>query len=96
MFWGSFTYDHKGPYHIWEDETKAEKAYAIKELKRLNNLKEDEDRAAWELKQQLKREAYYRVHGKRIGGKPAEWRYNKANGAYMREKGHGGIDWWRY
>jgi hypothetical protein len=96
MFWGSFSYDYKGPCHIWEDETPVEKAYAITEIKRLNALKEDEDRAAWELKQQLKREAYFGLHGRRIGGKPAKWRHNKANGAYVREKGHGGIDWWRY
>ncbi len=45
MFWGSFIYDYKGLCYIWEDETKVEKVYAIEELKRLNNLKEDKDKA---------------------------------------------------
>jgi hypothetical protein len=93
MFWGSFLYDHKGPYYIWEDETAAKKAYAIIEIKRLNGLKEDEDRATWELKQQLKKEAYYGLHRRRIGSKPAKWRHNRTTRAYVREKGHRGIDW---
>ena len=50
MFWGSFSYNYKGPCHIWEDETLTKKKYVITELKRLNALKEDEDRVTWELK----------------------------------------------
>ncbi|PMD13597.1 hypothetical protein NA56DRAFT_585185, partial [Hyaloscypha hepaticicola] len=87
IFWDSFIYNHKDPCYIWEDEIKTEKVYIIKEFKYLNNLKEDEDRAVWELK-----EVYYRVYSKRIRGKSIEWRYNKANRAYMREKGYRGID----
>jgi hypothetical protein len=93
---GVFSYDQKGPCHIWEDETLEEKKYAQAELKRLNRLKEDDDRAAWELNQQLKREAYYGRHGRRIGGVPAKWKHTVDNGAYVREKGKRGIDWWRY
>jgi hypothetical protein len=43
-------YNYKGPCYIWEDETTIEKEFAKAEIKRLNAFKEDEDRAAWELK----------------------------------------------
>jgi hypothetical protein len=36
MFWDCFTYDLKGPCHIWEDETGAEKAAAKAKLNALN------------------------------------------------------------
>ncbi len=93
MFWGCFSWDYKGPCHIWEEETLAEKKYAIQELKRMNALREDDDRASWELKQQLKREAYFGLYGRRIAGVPAKWKHMAENGAYIREKGHGGINW---
>jgi hypothetical protein len=96
MFWGAFSYDKKGPCWIWEDETAAEKKFAIAELKRMNALREDDDRAAWELAQQLKRDAYFGRTGKRFPGLPAKWKHIAKHGAYVREKGKGGIDWWRY
>ena len=58
----------------------------------MNALKVDDDRAAWELAQQLKREAYYGATGHRYPGVPAKWRHTKANSAYVREKGKGGIN----
>jgi len=96
MFWGCFSYDQKGPCYIWEDKTAAKKKFAITEIKRMNKEKEADDRLAWELEQQLHREAYFGRHGRRIGGVPTKWRHSKENRAYVREKGHGGIDWWRY
>jgi hypothetical protein len=36
MFWGCFSYDYKGPCHIWEPETPAIKKAAEKHLKELN------------------------------------------------------------
>lgn len=96
MFWGAFTYDQKGPCHIWEDKTAAEKKYAIQELKRINGLREEDDWAAWELAQQLKREEYFGRTGKRFPGVPAKWKHTASTRAYVREKGKGGIDWWRY
>jgi hypothetical protein len=77
---------------MWEEETLAQNKYAIQELKRMNALSEDENRASWDLKQQLKREAYLGLHGRRIGRVPAKWKHTAENGAYVREKGHGGID----
>jgi hypothetical protein len=36
MFWGCFSYDKKGPCHIWKPETKTERAAAQKEIDKLN------------------------------------------------------------
>jgi hypothetical protein len=35
MFWGCFSYDKKGPCHIWKPETKTERAAAQKEIERV-------------------------------------------------------------
>lgn len=37
MFWGCFTYDKKGQYHIWKTETAAEKLEAQEELGQLHS-----------------------------------------------------------
>jgi hypothetical protein len=36
MFWGSFSYYEKGPCHIWEPETVAEKKALKKDLEERN------------------------------------------------------------
>ena len=36
MFWGCFTYDFKGPCHIWQAETKTEKQEATKDVDLMN------------------------------------------------------------
>jgi hypothetical protein len=36
MFWGCFTYDKKGPFHIWTPETKKEKEEAKKAVDKMN------------------------------------------------------------
>jgi hypothetical protein len=46
----------------------AEKKHAIAELKHMNALRIDDDRAAWELAQQIKREAYFGRTKKRYPG----------------------------
>lgn len=46
MFWGSFSYNHKGPCHIWKDETKEEKLLAQKTIDKLNKEREPELKAA--------------------------------------------------
>ena len=45
MFWGSFTYDKKGPCYIWEEETKAEKAASKKDLDARNAARIEIDEA---------------------------------------------------
>jgi hypothetical protein len=36
MFWGAFTYDRKGPFHIWQKETPAEKKASTAYIDALN------------------------------------------------------------
>jgi hypothetical protein len=55
-------------------------------------LRVDDDRAAWELAQQIKREAYFGRTKKRYPGIPAQWKHTADIGIYIREKGKGGID----
>ena len=96
MFQGCFLYNQKGPCYIQEDKTLVEKKYVIAELKRMNTSREDNDRAAQELKQQLKREVYFGRYSRRISRVPTKWKYTAKTRAYVREKGKGGIDQWRY
>jgi hypothetical protein len=45
MFWGCFTYNKKGPYHIWKDETVAEKKEATEFIQKWNEEHEAEHKA---------------------------------------------------
>ena len=49
MFWGCFSYDWKGPMHIWKAETAAEKKKAKEEIDCLNKILEPQARQRWEL-----------------------------------------------
>jgi hypothetical protein len=40
LFWGSFTYDKKGPCHVWEKETAKEKKEMKEDLDARNSLYE--------------------------------------------------------
>ena len=91
MFWGSFSYDEKGPFHIWKPETKKEKRAADVEIKRLNDRLEPVKRAEWEASY-----AIYRLGLRNKPGPRAQWRFNKDNGKLVRENEAGGIDWWLY
>jgi hypothetical protein len=55
MFWGCFSYDKKGPCHIWEEETAKEKKEAMKWLEAKNEELEPLRREAWELETALRR-----------------------------------------
>jgi transposase len=92
MFWGCFTYDKKGPFHIWKAETAAQKKAAQAELDAKNAAIEAENREIWELETAMRRINITRNQG---GRRPA-WRHTKETGAYIRHKGKGGIDWYRY
>jgi transposase len=91
MFWGCFSYDKKGPCHIWADETVTEKKEADKWLEEQNKILEPEARANWEIETAMRR---VRITRNMPGTKPT-WRWNKANGKLTRDSS-GGIDWYRY
>lgn len=48
MWWSCFSYDQKGPYHIWEAETKEEKAAQKKDIDLRNSARFMSDKAVWE------------------------------------------------
>jgi len=91
MWWSSFSYYEKGPCYIWKDETVKERNNAIKDLEKRNALIEEENKRMWEITKGIERVGLRNKPGKR----PA-WKHTKENGAYIRTKGKGGIDWYRY
>ena len=66
MFWGCFSYDKKGPMHIWKPETAQERAQAQKELDALNTKLEPQCREEWELATSMRRINLRRKPGGRI------------------------------
>lgn len=55
MFWARFSYDEKGPCHVWEDETAKEKKKAKEWMEKVNALLEPECKANWELETAMRR-----------------------------------------
>jgi transposase len=90
MFWGCFSYDKKGPCHIWKPETKIERAAAQKEIDKLNEELEPILRQEWELNTHMSR---LDLENKR--GRKPKWKWDKQHGKLTRTDGTG-IDWWRY
>lgn len=91
MFWGCFSYDMKGPCHIWKPETAVEKKKATKHLEELNDILEPAKRIEWELSNGVRRINLRR----QIPGPKPQWRFTPQNGKLVRG-GKGGIDWYRY
>ena len=90
MFWGYFSYEKKGPFHIWKPETAAEKHAAQRDIDKINEILEPVAKENWELGTGMQRMGL-RTKG---GRKPA-WRWNETHGKVVR-KCKGGIDWYRY
>lgn len=90
MFWGCFSYDKKGPCHIWKPETKKEKEKAEKELEKLNAELEPIMKEEWELNTGMKR-----LGLRAKGGLKPQWKWTKKTGKLARGS-KGGIDWYRY
>jgi transposase len=91
MWWSCFSYDFKGPYHIWRTQTVAERKRDDIKLAELNETLEAAARAEWELSTGLRRINLRR----NPGGKKPQWRWNRSTGKLVR-KSQGGIDFWRY
>lgn len=87
MFWGCYSYDKKGPFHIWRPETKKEKEQSQKEIDRLNEVLKPAAKEAWELETVM---ANMKLRSK--GGRKAKWKWIKKHGKIVRD-GKGGIDW---
>jgi transposase len=89
MFWGCFSYNHKGPMHIWTTETAKEKKVAQEELDDWNS--EIFWKAAEEFDERLLQRDAARTRGK----KPL-FRFGEKQGKLVRKAKSGGIDWYRY
>jgi hypothetical protein len=97
MFWGCFTYDKKGPCHIYSKETAKERKLAEKAIDSMNAENEAQFKEEWEaqeLAQQLDR---LDIGPPRRGRprQPRQWKFTAKTGKLQR-KGKGGVDWWRY
>ena len=92
MFWGCFSYDKKGPCHIWDDETPAEKKEAKEWLEQRNQELEEICRQEWELETAMRRLNVRR----KVGGIKPKWRWTEKTGKLERKALRGGIDWYRY
>jgi len=55
MFWGCFTYNRKGPCHIWKPETKKKKQQADQVIAELNKELEPAIKEQWELETGVQR-----------------------------------------
>lgn len=86
MFWGCFTYDKKGPCHIYKPETTKDRQMAQKEIDELNEKLEPVKREEWELRNGIKRLGLRQIPGRR-----PQWNFNSQNGKLTRSK-RGGID----
>ena len=91
MFWGCFSYDKKGPCHIWQPETATERKKAQAVINKLNKELKPRMREEWELNTGIRRMGLRNLPGPKPG-----WRFTEATGKLVRNQGHGGIDWWRY
>jgi hypothetical protein len=91
MFWGCFSYDKKGPCHVYRPETKIEKEIATWKISQLNADLEPVMREEWELSTAMRRTGLRNKPGK----KPT-WRWTETTGKLVRKPGSAGIDWWRY
>ena len=90
MFWGCFLYNKKGPYHIWQLETAAERKKAKSLLTKLNK----------ELKPIIQEEQELnldigRLQLQNLPRQKPEQKWNTKNGKLTRGKGKG-IDWYYY
>ena len=90
MFWGSFSYDKKGPFHIWKPETAKDKREAQIDIDKMNEELEEDAKTQWELEVGMRRMGLQNQ-----GGRRPVWKWDKQHGKIVRE-GKGGIDWYRY
>jgi hypothetical protein len=88
MWWSAFSYNKKGPYHIWEDETKEEKEECIKDLAARNAARYEEDKINWELENGIRR---LRATSTMPGRKPT-FKHDENTSAYVLKEGKGGVN----
>jgi len=97
MFWGCFTYDKKGPCHVWKKQSAADKQAMNDDLDARNKRIEVANRRKWQKKQREWLKKWIDDHkGNRPGGVRKKWVHSEENGAFVVKPGRGGINWYRY
>jgi transposase len=96
MFWGAFSYDKKGPCHVWEKETAEEKRERKADLEARNSLIEKANKQKWEKEQRKWLRDWTKAHGRKPSGMRKTWKHNEKTGAFVVKNGRGGINWYRY
>lgn len=91
MFWGSFSYDKKGPCHCWKPETAPEKRRSEEMISAWNSDREPKMKEEWELDSGLSRMGL-----RNKPGRAPQWKFTEKTGKLSRAKSKGGIDWFRY
>ena len=92
MQWSCFSYDEKGPYHIWEDETPAEKRSCKADLAARDAERYEKDKEEWEMACSIER-----LHVTRAQSGPrAQFKHTKKTGAYILNEGKGGVNQYQY
>jgi hypothetical protein len=80
MFWGCFSYERKGPCHVYKPETMAEKKDAARKIEQLNAELEPIQKQEWELTTSMRR-----VGLRNKPGKKPQWRWTEKTGKLERE-----------
>jgi hypothetical protein len=96
MFWACFTYDHKGPCHIYYPETAEQKAENEERIERLNEEEIIEEcRAEFEA-QEREKERRWVKKGQKWPKKRATWEVFWKRNQYKKTAKRGGVDNIRY
>ena len=95
-FWAYFTYDHKGPYHIYYPETPEQKAKNEEEIDRLKEEEvEAECRDAFDT-QEREKEKKWDEKGQTWPKNRASWEVYWERNKYKKGPSRGGVDNIRY
>ena len=92
MFWGAFSFNKKGPCHVWEKETAEEKRERKADLDARNSLIKKANKQKWEKEQRKWLRDWKKVHGRAPGGVRKVWKHNEKTGAFVMKNRRGGIN----
>ena len=91
MFWGSFSYDKKGPCYVWKKKTAAEKRECEVELAAMNQRLEPQCKKEWELETGLRRMGL-----RNLDGKKSKWKFTAVTEKIIISGNKGEITWYRH
>ena len=96
MFWACFTYDFKGPCHIYYKETEEQKEEFAENVDKLNEEEiKEEARAAFDA-QEREKERIWDEKGKKWPNNRASWEVYWKNNQFKKGRSRGGVDNIRY